>query len=40
MQTVLLDAAQAVAWVQYRYVEQVVTNTKVVLGTKELPKPA
>ena len=32
-------AAQAVARVQYGYVEQSVADVKAVLGTKELPKP-
>ena len=39
VQTILVDAAQAVARVQYDYVEQAVADVKAVLGTKELPKP-
>ena len=39
VQSVLVDAAQAVARVQYGYVEQVVADVKAALGTKELPKP-
>ena len=39
VQTILVDAAQAVARVQYGYVEQAVADVKAVLGTKELPKP-
>ena len=39
MQTVLVEAAQAVARVQYGYVEQAVADVKAALGTKELPKP-
>jgi hypothetical protein len=39
VQTVLVDAAQAVARAQYGYVEQVVANAKAALGTKQLPKP-
>jgi acetaldehyde dehydrogenase (acetylating) len=36
-QIVLVDAAQAVARVQYGYVEQTVAHVKAALGTKELP---
>ena len=39
VQTVLVDAAQAVARVQYGYVEQTVAHVKAAIGTKELPKP-
>ena len=39
VQTVLVDAAQAVARVQYGYVEQAVADVKAAIGTKELPKP-
>ena len=39
VQTVLVDAAQAVARVQYGYVEQAVADMKAALGTKQLPKP-
>ena len=33
------EAAQAIAKVQYGYVEQAVTEAKAALATKELPKP-
>src|SRR4029077_16009292 len=39
VQSVLVEAAQAIARVQYGYVEQMVVDAKAVLGTKELPKP-
>jgi len=39
VQSILVDAAQAVARVQYGYVEQAVANVKAVLGSKQLPKP-
>ena len=39
VQSVLVEAAQAVARVQYGYVEQAVAHVKAALGTKELPKP-
>ena len=39
VQTVLVEAAQAVARVQYGYVEQTVADVKAALGTKQLPKP-
>ena len=39
VQTVLVEAAQAVARVQYGYVEQAVADIKAALGTKQLPKP-
>ena len=39
VQTVLVEAAQAVARVQYGYVEQAVANVKATFGTKQLPKP-
>ena len=39
VQTVLAEAAQAVARVQYGYVEQTVADVKATLGTKQLPKP-
>ena len=39
VQTVLVEAAQAVARVQYGYVEQAVANLKAAIGTKQLPKP-
>ena len=39
VQTVLVEAAQAVARVQYGYVEQAVADVKAALGTKQLPKP-
>ena len=38
-QRVLTGAAQAIAKVQYGYVEQVVADAKVALAAKELPKP-
>ena len=38
-QSVLAGAAQAIAKVQYGYVEQAVTGAKVALASKELPKP-
>ena len=38
-QRVLTGAAQAIAKVQYGYVEQLVADAKVALATKELPKP-
>jgi hypothetical protein len=38
-QTVLTDAAQAIARVQYGYVEQAATGAKAALAGKELPKP-
>jgi hypothetical protein len=42
VQTVLVEAAQAVARAQYGYVEQAVADVKAAaaLGTKELRKPA
>src|SRR4051794_30293148 len=39
VQNVLTDAAQAIAKVQYGYVEQAVAETKAALATQELPKP-
>ena len=39
VQTVLVEATQAVARVQYGYVEQAVADVKAALGTKQLPKP-
>ena len=39
VQNVLADAVQAIAKVQYGYVEQAVTEAKAALATKELPKP-
>ena len=39
VQSVLVEAAQAVARVQYGYVEQAVADVKAVLGTKQLAKP-
>ena len=39
VQTVLVEATQAVARVQYGYVEQAVADIKAALGTKQLPKP-
>ena len=39
VQTVLVEATQAVARVQYGYVEQAVADMKAALGTKQLPKP-
>ena len=38
-QNVLAEAAQAIAKVQYGYVEQAVAEAKAALATKELPKP-
>ena len=38
-QNVLTGAAQAIAKVQYGYVEQAVTEAKAALATKDLPKP-
>jgi hypothetical protein len=38
-QLVLADAAQAIAKVQYAYVEQAVVEAKAVLAVKELPTP-
>ena len=38
-QSVLTGAAQAIAKVQYGYVEQAVAEAKAALATKELPKP-
>ena len=38
-QSVLAGAAQAIAKVQYGYVEQAVAEAKAALATKELPKP-
>ena len=38
-QSVLTGAAQAIAKVQYGYVEQLVADAKAALATKELPKP-
>jgi hypothetical protein len=38
-QNVLVEAAQAIAKVQYGYVEQAVAEAKAALATKELPKP-
>ena len=35
----LVGAAQAIAKVQYGYVEQAVAEAKAALATKELPKP-
>ena len=39
VQTVLVEATQAVARVQHGYVEQAVADMKAALGTKQLPKP-
>ena len=39
VQTVLVEATQAVARVQHGYVEQAVADIKAALGTKQLPKP-
>ena len=39
VQSVLVEAAQAVARLQHGYVEQAVANVKAALGTKELAKP-
>jgi hypothetical protein len=38
-QRVVTDAAQAIAKVQYAYVEQTVTEAKAAMAVKELPKP-
>ena len=38
-QNVLTGAAQAIAKVQYGYVEQAVAEAKAALASKELPKP-
>jgi hypothetical protein len=38
-QNILVEAAQAIAKVQYGYVEQAVAEAKAALATKELPKP-
>jgi Phasin protein len=38
-QSVLTGAAQAIAKVQYGYVEQAVAEAKAALATKDLPKP-
>jgi len=38
-QSVLVDAAQAIAKVQYGYVEQAVAEAKTAFASKELPKP-
>ena len=38
-QSVLTGAAQAIAKLQYGYVEQAVAEAKAALATKELPKP-
>ena len=37
--SVLVEATQAIAKVQYGYVEQAVADIKAALGTKQLPKP-
>jgi hypothetical protein len=39
VQNVLAGAAQAIAKVQYGYVEQAVAEAKAALATQELPKP-
>jgi hypothetical protein len=39
VQSVLVEAAQAVARVQHGYVEQAVANVKAALGTRQLAKP-
>jgi hypothetical protein len=39
VQNVLAGAAQAIAKVQYGYVEQAVAEAKAALAAKELPKP-
>ena len=39
VQTVLVEATQAVARVQYGYVEQAVADVKAAIGTKQLAKP-
>ena len=38
-QTVLVDAAQAIARVQYGYLEQTIARTRAALGSKQLWKP-
>ena len=38
-QNVLVGAAQAIAKLQYGYVEQAVADAKAALASKELPKP-
>ena len=38
-QNVLVEAAQAIAKVQYGYVEQAVAEARAALAAKELPKP-
>jgi hypothetical protein len=38
-QSVLVDAAQAIARVQHGYLEQIVARTKAALGSKELRTP-
>ena len=38
-QTILVDAAQAIARMQYDYVQQAVADAKVAVGAKSLPKP-
>jgi hypothetical protein len=38
-QNVLVEAAQAIAKVQYGYVEQAVAEAKAAFAAKELPKP-
>jgi hypothetical protein len=39
VQNILADAVQAIAKVQYGYVERAVTEAKAALVAKELPKP-
>jgi hypothetical protein len=39
VQSVLVEAAQAVARLQHGYVEQAIADVKAVLGTKQLGKP-
>ena len=39
VQSVLVEAAQAVARLQHGYVEQALANVKAALGTKQLAKP-
>jgi hypothetical protein len=39
VQSVFVEAAQAVARVQHGYVEQAVANVKAALGTRQLAKP-
>ena len=39
-QTILVETAQAVARVQYGYVEQAAADVRAALATKQLPKPA